>query len=170
MPGQVVTARSFCRICTSQCGILVDIDGDQVLRVRGDREHPMSQGYTCAKGRALPLMHHHPRRITRPLMRTGNPAGGAAATLEPVSWDDCLDDLAARLRDIISEHGRSSVGIFFGSGLGMDAAGYRMAEKLHKAIGTPASQSPFTRPPRCRPALRRQPPPRRRRGPRRRCR
>jgi anaerobic selenocysteine-containing dehydrogenase len=30
--------------------------------VRGDRDHPPSQGYTCAKGRALPAMHHHPRR------------------------------------------------------------------------------------------------------------
>jgi anaerobic selenocysteine-containing dehydrogenase len=139
------TARTFCRICTSQCGVLIDLDGDQVLRVRGDRDHPMSQGYTCAKGRALPQMHHHPRRITRPLMRTGDPsARRAGAPLEPASWDDCLDDLAARLRAIIGAHGPSSVGIFFGSGLGMDAAGYRMAEQLHKAIGTPARFSPLT--------------------------
>jgi anaerobic selenocysteine-containing dehydrogenase len=138
------TARSFCRICTSQCGILVDVDGDQVLRVRGDRDHPMSQGYTCVKGRALPVMHHHPQRITRPLMRTGRPSGTGGTALGPVSWDDCLDDLAGRLRAIIGEHGPSSVGIFFGSGLGMDAAGYRMAERLHKAIGTPARFSPLT--------------------------
>jgi anaerobic selenocysteine-containing dehydrogenase len=138
------TARSFCRICTSQCGVLIDVDGEQVLRVRGDRDHPMSQGYTCAKGRALPQMHHHPRRITRPFMRRGNPPGAGSTALEPASWDDCLDDLAARLRAIISEHGPSSVGIFFGSGLGMDAAGYRMAERLHKAIGTPARFSPLT--------------------------
>ena len=59
----VRTVRSFCRICTSVCGILVDVAGDDVVRVRGDQDHPLSHGYTCAKGRALPQMHHHPDRI-----------------------------------------------------------------------------------------------------------
>jgi anaerobic selenocysteine-containing dehydrogenase len=131
------TTRSFCRICTSLCGILVDTVDEQVVRVRGDRDHPMSQGYTCVKGRALPAMHHHPRRIERPLLRTDG-------SLQPVSWELCLDDLGARLREIIDTHGPSAVGIFFGSGLGMDAAGYRMAEALHASIGTPARFSPLT--------------------------
>ena len=48
----VIVARSYCRICTSQCGILVDVAAGEVVRVRGDRDHPLSQGYTCAKGRA----------------------------------------------------------------------------------------------------------------------
>jgi anaerobic selenocysteine-containing dehydrogenase len=142
MPASV---RSFCRICTSQCGILVDTDGDQVQRVRGDRDHPMSQGYTCAKGRALPAMHHHPRRIVSPLLRADSPPGPVGArALAPASWEDCLDDLAARLGEILGRHGPASVGIFFGSGLGMDASGYRMAEALHQAIGTPARFSPLT--------------------------
>ena len=51
--GDVRTVRSFCRICTSVCGILVDVAGDEVVRVRGDQDHPLSHGYTCAKGRAL---------------------------------------------------------------------------------------------------------------------
>ncbi len=54
------TVRSFCRVCTSVCGI--DVDGDEVIRVRGDQDHPFSRGHTCAKGRALPLLHHHPDR------------------------------------------------------------------------------------------------------------
>src|SRR6202007_2323737 len=45
--------------------------------------------------------------------------------------------------DVIARHGPQSVGIFFGSGLGMDAAGYRMAQALHAAIGTPAKFSPM---------------------------
>jgi anaerobic selenocysteine-containing dehydrogenase len=39
MAGDARTVRSFCRVCTSVCGILVDIDGDEVIRVRGDRDH-----------------------------------------------------------------------------------------------------------------------------------
>ena len=45
---------------------------------------------------------------------------------------------------VIDEHGPQSVGVYFGSGLGMDAAGYRMMESLFSAIGTPAKFSPLT--------------------------
>jgi anaerobic selenocysteine-containing dehydrogenase len=133
----VRTVRSFCRICTSVCGILVDVEGDVVTRVRGDREHPLSQGYTCPKGRALPQMHHHPDRIDRPQMRTD---GG----LQDTTWEACLDDLGARMRSVIDRHGPEAVGIFFGTGVGMDATGTRVAEALHAAIGTPARFSPLT--------------------------
>jgi anaerobic selenocysteine-containing dehydrogenase len=133
----VRTVRSFCRICTSVCGILVDVDGDRVERVRGDPDHPLSHGYTCAKGRALPQMHHHAERLERPLMRLDG-------SLQPTTWDACLDDLATRLRSIIDQHGPEAIGVFFGSGVGMDAAGYKMAERLHAAIGTPARFSPLT--------------------------
>ena len=48
------------------------------------------------------------------------------------------------MRTIIDSHGPQAVGIFFGSGIGMDAAGYRMAEALQTAIATPAKFSPLT--------------------------
>ena len=131
------TVRSFCRVCTSVCGILVDVEGEQVVRVRGDQAHPLSHGYTCAKGRALPQMHHHPDRLEQPMQRVDG-------ELRPTTWDACLDDLGDRVRAIVEEHGPASVGIFFGSGNGMDAAGYRMAQALHGAIGTPAKFSPLT--------------------------
>jgi anaerobic selenocysteine-containing dehydrogenase len=75
----VRTVRSFCRICTTLCGIEVDVAGERIVRVRGDRAHPFSRGYTCPKGRALAQMHHHPDRLERPLVRAGD-------RLEPRSW------------------------------------------------------------------------------------
>ena len=123
--------------CTSVCGILVDVAGDEVVRVRGDHDHPLSHGYTCAKGRALPQMHHHPDRLERPMTRVDG-------TLRPTTWDACLDDLGTQLRTIVDQDGPGAIGIFFGSGVGMDAAGYRTAQGLHRAIGTPAKFSPLT--------------------------
>ena len=116
---------------------MVETDGDEVVKVRGDPDHPLSHGYTCAKGRALPQLHHHPDRIEHPLLRVDE-------RLQPVSWDECLDDLGDRLRSIIDRHGPAAVGVYFGSGLGMDAAGYRMMEALFRALGTPAKFSPLT--------------------------
>jgi anaerobic selenocysteine-containing dehydrogenase len=131
------TIRSFCRICTAICGIVVEVVGDEVVRVRGDKDHPLSKGYTCPKGRALPQMHHHPDRIERPMMRVDGHLG-------PTTWETCLDDLGDRLRTIIDQHGPEAIAVYFGSGLGMDAAGYRMMEALFGAIGTPAKFSPLT--------------------------
>ena len=131
------TVRSFCRVCTSVCGILVEVDGDEVIAVHGDRDHPFSHGYTCPKGRALPQIHHHPDRLERPQMRVDG-------TLRDTTWDACLDDLGERLRDIIDRHGPEAIGINFGTGVGMDAVGYRIAQSLHAAIGTPAKFSPLT--------------------------
>jgi anaerobic selenocysteine-containing dehydrogenase len=68
----------------------------------------------------------------------------ADGTLRPTSWDACLDDIGARLRDIIDRDGPDAVGILFGTGVGMDASGYRMAQGLHAAIGTSAKFSPLT--------------------------
>lgn len=131
------TVRSFCRVCTAVCGILVDVEGDEVVRVRGDRDHPFSHGYTCPKGRALPQMHHHPDRLERPMVRVDG-------ELRASTWDDCLDDLGARLGAIVDIHGPEAIGVFFGSGVGMDAAGYRMSEALYRALGTRARFSPLT--------------------------
>jgi len=133
----VRSVRSFCRICTAVCGIVVDVEGDRVVRVRGDPAHPLTHGYTCPKGRALAKVHHHPDRIERPMMRIDR-------QLHPTTWDACLDDLGDKLRTIIAEHGPAAVGVYFGSGLGMDAAGYKMMEALFGAIGTPAKFSPLT--------------------------
>jgi anaerobic selenocysteine-containing dehydrogenase len=129
--------RSFCRICTAICGIMVEVSGDRVVRVRGDEDHPLSHGYTCPKGRALPQLHHHPDRIERPMMRVDG-------LLQVETWEACLDDLGDRLRTIIDRHGPQAIGVYFGSGLGMDASGYRMMEALFNAIGTPAKFSPLT--------------------------
>jgi anaerobic selenocysteine-containing dehydrogenase len=133
--------RSHCRICTNQCGIAVTVEGEQIVRVKGDFAHPLSQGYTCPKGRAVGRLHHHHQAIVRPAMRLGTLADGEM--VEP-GWDAVLDDLAARLRAVIDEHGANAVAFYFGSGLGMDAAGFRMGEAFHNALGHPPKFSPLT--------------------------
>ncbi|HEV7523844.1 MAG TPA: hypothetical protein VGP92_02695, partial [Acidimicrobiia bacterium] len=57
---------SYCRICAAACGIVVTVDGDRVVRVRGDDQHPASRGYVCSKGRGIPAWHHSARRLDHP--------------------------------------------------------------------------------------------------------
>src|SRR5207302_10617304 len=129
--------RTYCRICMVQCGLVAEVAGDQILKVRGDREHPLTKGYTCPKGRATGQVHHQDGAITRPMLRKGG-------ELVEVSWHEALDDVGARLRDLIDTHGPHAVGIYFGSGLGLDSSGYAMEEVLQRTLGTPAKFSPLT--------------------------
>ena len=72
----VETHRSFCRLCHALCGIEVDVEDGRVLAVRGDRNHVVSQGYLCVKGRQLAEQHTHPARIRG--VRKRMPDGGFA--------------------------------------------------------------------------------------------
>jgi anaerobic selenocysteine-containing dehydrogenase len=129
--------RTYCRICMVQCGLIAEVAGDQILKVRGDKEHPLTKGYTCPKGRATGQLHHLEDAITRPMMRKDG-------ELVVVSWEEALDDIALKLRHTIDTYGPNSVGINFGSGLGLDGAGYAMEEAFYRALGTPPKFSPLT--------------------------
>ena len=138
MASQLVQSKhTYCRVCMVHCGLIADVIGDQIVKVNGDHDHPITHGYTCPKGRATGRIHHHPDAITRPMMRK-------AGVLVPVGWDEALDDIAAKLRAIIDAHGPHAVGINFGSGLGLDSSGYAMEEALYYALGGPPKFSPLT--------------------------
>jgi len=138
MDNQTVEKKTtYCRICMVNCGLELDIVGEQIVKAWGDFNHPLTQGYTCPKGRATGRVHHLPGAITQPLMRK-------SGELVPVSWDEALDDIAAKLRGIIDQHGPNAVGMYFGSGLGIDSAGYAMEEAFYHSLGTPPKFSPLT--------------------------
>lgn len=127
--GTVTEHRSYCRFCEALCGILVEVDGDRVVGVRGDPAHPLSQGYTCPKGRSLGAFHHSPARLDVPLVRRDG-------ALQPTTWEACHADLAARIRRVVEEHGPDAVGVYVGTGAAFDPAGRRMARKLLIALGS----------------------------------
>ncbi len=116
---------SYCRICAAACGIVVTVDGDQVVRVRGDDDHPVSRGYTCSKGRGLPAWHHSPRRLDRPRLHGVD-----------VSWDELLSDLAPRLDQVIADAGPDAVALYLATGLAYDAAGQIAAGQWLPSIGS----------------------------------
>jgi anaerobic selenocysteine-containing dehydrogenase len=125
--------RSYCRICAAACGIIVTVDGEKVQRVRGDAGHPVSRGYTCPKGRALPDWHHATERLDQPLLR------GAVAT-----WDEVLDDLADTVRSATAAHGPDAVGGYLATGLAYDINGWMTAERLLRRLGTRERYTPVT--------------------------
>ena len=126
-----IETRTFCRLCPAYCGLVVTLDDDRVVSVQGDRDHPVCGGYTCPKGRALGELHHHPQRLDGPLLRRDG-------RLEPVTWDELLDDLAAKLRPIIDEHGPAAVGAYFGTAAVFDANLYWAGARFLRQLNSPS--------------------------------
>ncbi|HEY3722813.1 MAG TPA: molybdopterin-dependent oxidoreductase [Acidimicrobiia bacterium] len=124
---------SYCRICAAACGIVVTVEGDRVVRVAGDADHPVSRGYTCTKGRGLPAWHHRTDRLDQPRCH-----GDDAA------WGDVLDDLARALGGIIASNGSDAVALYLATGLAYDAAGQVAAGMWMRSIGSSAFYSAAT--------------------------
>ena len=121
---------TFCRICTAVCGLVATVEDGRVVRARPDPDNPSSQGHACVKGIAYHGVTHDPDRVTRPMKRV------APGRFEPVSWDEALDDIAARLSAIIAEHGPDAVASYQGNPPAYATDGMTGFRMFLKALGT----------------------------------
>jgi len=125
-----------CILCECNCGIEVRLggeDGRRFERIRGDKAHPASKGYTCEK--ALRLDHYQngrSGRILNPLRR--RPDG----TFEEIDWDTAIAEVAARLRAVQEaagpEVGGKSIFYYGGGGQGNHLGG-GYGNALLRAVG-----------------------------------
>ncbi|HEY4057056.1 MAG TPA: molybdopterin-dependent oxidoreductase, partial [Kofleriaceae bacterium] len=102
------TVYRSCPLCEATCGVAIEVEGDQVLSVRGDDADPFSRGYICPKGTALGDLHADPDRLRRPMVREGN-------TWREVEWDTAFDLVGNRLNAIRKQHGPDSLAIYQGN-------------------------------------------------------
>ncbi|GAA1212534.1 molybdopterin-dependent oxidoreductase [Pseudonocardia alaniniphila] len=105
--------KTACSLCYLNCGLEVQIEDRSITRVRGDKQHPRSQGYLCQKAQRLTFLGDHDDRLTTPLRR--RPDG----THEPIDWDTALSEIAGRLtalRDADRAAGRPGSLAYVGGG------------------------------------------------------
>ncbi len=125
------TVSTFCRICEAHCGLEVTVGpGDEVLGVRPDREHPVSRGFACVKGTSLGDLHHDPDRVDRPLKRIDG-------DLVPISWEQALAEIGARVRGLRAEHGPRSIGMYTGNPTFFSFANIMFSGGFLDALGSP---------------------------------
>lgn len=91
-----------CFNCESACGLLTYIDNanGKIRKFEGNPYHPASRGRNCAKGPATINQVEDPDRIMYPMKRKGKRGDGG---WERVTWDEALDDIAARIRKALQE-------------------------------------------------------------------
>ncbi len=127
----MVVAKSFCRFCHANCAIEVEIIDGRAVAVRGDAADPLYGGYTCMKGRELPAQTYHPQRLLTSLKRD------VTGAYVPISSEQALDEIAARLRAIRDAHGARAIATYCGTYGFMNSAALPVAAGFHAGIGSP---------------------------------
>lgn len=115
--------KSVCRFCGTGCTIRVGLRDGKVVDIRG-HEAGHNKGVICVKGSMLRALPEIEGRLTRPMIRKGG-------KLVEAGWDEALDLIAARFKEIRDTHGPDALA-FYGSGQLFTEESYT-ANKLFKA-------------------------------------
>ena len=93
--------------CPDTCAMLVTVKDGRAIKVAGDPDHPVTQGFLCAKVNRYLDRTYHADRLTSPLKRVGAKGVGHFV---PISWDEALDTVAAKLTAVIrGPHGPQAI-------------------------------------------------------------
>jgi anaerobic selenocysteine-containing dehydrogenase len=132
-------ARSFCRICSGYCGMILEIDeAGRIVAARGDKAHPLTRGYACIKGLQAPEAHNGPSRLRHPLKRL--PDGSFAR----IPLDQALDEIGAKLAALVDRHGPEALAAFRGTITVYSALSAQMLPDWLAAFGSRGFYSTMT--------------------------
>lgn len=119
---------ALCRICKEGCGLLVS-RSKTGLSIRGNPDHPVSQGFVCFRGSQFHHVHDSPDRLTTPLLK-------GKSGWKPISFKDGIDLLAEKIREGKDAHGAQSLCIYKGESLKhQESSAY--LRHLCSGLGTP---------------------------------
>ena len=122
--------KTACILCGQNCGLDVLVEGREIKKVKGDKSHPISQGYACQKAQQINYYQNDKHRLNSPLRRKED------GSFEEVSWDTAISEIAEKFVGIRDEHGGTSIAYFGGGGQGNHLNG-SYGGSFRAALGTP---------------------------------
>ncbi len=88
--------------CWDMCSFSVAVAEGKVVKVNGNREHPITKGQICSRGRQLEKKTNDVSRVIHPLKKING-------TFEQISWEQALDEIAVKLRKVKEQFGPTAV-------------------------------------------------------------
>ncbi len=97
--------------CPDACGVLITVENGRATRIQGDPAHPVTRGFLCAKVAKYLDRVYSPERVLYPLRRTVPKGAGTGtfADFARISWDQALDEVTVRFREIVREYGAEAI-------------------------------------------------------------
>lgn len=128
--------------CPDTCSLSVTVEGDRIIKVKGSRTNPYTNGAICSKvARRYPEMIHGDDRLRHPLRRTGM---RGERKFERISWEDALEIVHEGFSAAIEKYGPQSVLPFNYSGPHGQLAGGSMDRRFfHKMGASLLSRAPL---------------------------
>ena len=98
-----------CNMCGGYCGLLAMHKkgapvSQETVRIFPNPTHP--QRGCCARGAQAMWVWNHPMRLRKPMKRVGERGSGQ---FKEISWDEALDEIAARVKAIVEKDGERAV-------------------------------------------------------------
>jgi len=132
MPAEAILVRGTCpHDCPDTCALLTTVKEGQAVQVQGNPQHAHTAGVLCTKVSRYTERTYHPDRILQPLKRCGPKGSGQ---FEPVSWDQALGDIAARLKTIATRDPQAILPYSYAGTMGL-VQGESMAARLFNQLG-----------------------------------
>ncbi len=128
-PAETRTAFRTCPLCEAGCGLEITIKGQQVVRIRGDRDDVFSHGFICPKGSTLKQLHDDPDRLRKPLVKRD----GVHVEVE---WAEAWEHVHRGLAHVIDRHGRESIAVYVGNPTAHSLSAMMFNRTLLQAVGT----------------------------------
>ncbi len=101
------TTRGTCsHNCPDTCGLLYEVEDGRAVSVKGDPNHPYTQGWLCIKVNHYLERVASPDRLRYPLHRSGPKGSGRFSR---IGWDEAMAEIAGRWKDLIQRHGAESI-------------------------------------------------------------
>jgi anaerobic selenocysteine-containing dehydrogenase len=95
--------------CPDACSVLVTIEDGRATRVEGNPDHPVTRGFLCGKVAKYLDRVYSPDRLLYPMKRTAAKGSTGPNAFERISWDEALDEIAAKLHRASAEFGSESI-------------------------------------------------------------
>lgn len=101
--------KTACVLCANRCGLEVQVENNHIIKVHGDKDSPLSEGYVCRKGLNVAFHQHNKDRVLFPLKKVGN-------RFERISWDQAIGEISEKLKSILDQHGPQALASLVGGG------------------------------------------------------
>ncbi|MEO6910680.1 MAG: molybdopterin-dependent oxidoreductase [Edaphobacter sp.] len=132
-PWEMNHVSTICTHCGDGCkttlGVRSTSDGSEIVRGDNRDKSGINGDFLCNKGRYSFDFANNDDRITHPLVRQPN------GELKPVSWEDALDHVGKRLRELRDQRGGKSIGVIGGNRLTNEEA-YLLQKFARTVLGT----------------------------------
>lgn len=102
--------------CPDTCGMHISVENGVAVKVEGAKDMPFTQGTLCTKVARYLDRTYSKERVLHPLKRVGAKGEGR---FERISWDEALDTIAAKFRDIAAVEPQSILPCSYAGTMGL---------------------------------------------------